>query len=311
MGQIMSALEAIQPFSPNQRANRLNVQAESGHTALYRATVLACKYGANEPRFSEIIKRLIELGADLDLRSKANNYPALGCAIWWGNEDVTKMLIMAGAQRQFGRLGKPGSELSKSGDMDYLTLARHKTVKKEKLAQAMEAWTKTAAARREPPREVVIRVPRHKSYLQVSPETKHIWQQPADPTVFIIERIGDDGCVLRAHGPANARGPWFIRASPVNGATQLALTATRVEDAAVLRMAPAQEAGLWELSGQTHTGMTKFLRANAYATKGKENFNVTLGTRADRKRSVWEWFELREPTAEEKQASCALLHEWW
>ena len=310
--QIMSALEEFQPpLTPNQRAN-LNAQATSGHTALYRATNLACKY-KSESRFLEIVKRLIELGADLDLRSKANNYTALGCAIWLGNEDVAKMLIMAGAQRQFGRLGIPDSPLSKSGDMDYLTLARHTTVNRETLALAMEIWTSTDVVHGELPREVVISVPKHKSYLQVNPQTKRIWQQPADPTVFTLERIGDDDCVLGAHGPAHARGPWFIRAALHNGATQLALTATRMEDAAVLRMAPAQQPRmatphLWEFSGQPLTGiMPKFLRANHYP---KDKVNVTLGTDAKRKRSGWEWFELREPTAEEKQASAALLREW-
>ena len=141
IGQTMSALEEFQPpLTPYQRSN-LNAQANSGHTALYKATNLACKYGAKQSRFLMIVKRLIELGADLDLRSKKNNYTALGCAIWWGNEDVAKMLIMAGAQRQFGRLGQQNSQLSKSGDMDYLTLARHGLLKKFALAKAMEKWT--------------------------------------------------------------------------------------------------------------------------------------------------------------------------
>ena len=158
-----------------------------------------------------------------------------------------------------------------------------------------------------PPREVVISIPHHQTYLQVNPATGRIWQQRGDPTVFTLEPIGDDGYVLRVDGPSDV--PCFINSSvSTHGATRLALTATALEHAAVLRMDLANaDANLWEIQGQTPRG-AKFLRGNHYPNDVE---NVTLGTLATRKRKAWEWFKLEPPTPEEKRASRALLRQLW
>lgn len=178
----------------------------------------------------------------------------------------------------------------------------------EQLAELENVTTEPAAMNLPlgPQTEVVISVPHHGTYLQVDPLTGRIWQQPRDPTVFLLEST-KDSIVLKVAGPPSV--PRYI--APLHRqATHLALTSFSAAEAATLQINPAGHGtdGLWVLQGQTPKGV-KLLRANCYQHSDK--VGITIGTSLPRKPSGWEWFKFETPTSEQKAASNLLLEQYW
>lgn len=113
--QIGMALEATEDIEARPRA--------SGQTALYKVTYYMGNFPRCASKLLPLLKRLIEKGADVNVRSTKNHYTPLAAAIWWGSWAAAEPLIDAGAERTFGRLGEDGSGLWKYSveGLDYIS----------------------------------------------------------------------------------------------------------------------------------------------------------------------------------------------